>query len=721
MLPLLLVSLATCVAQPPMDYDMMGEGRGGPRGFGHRGFGPRGFGPGPGFGGPRGFGGPPPPWARRHHHHHRPPWARGGPPPPWRRPPFDDSRGIPPPDYDQQREEESQPPMQQPEAQPPPPPEAPPPQNLLSQIIGSVNQIGRPGSDPVSQIVGTVNGVVQQITSLITAPHLKKMVISIERFSTAFQKPGQSYSDVLNILDKFYKNQQDGGNFDMNKVELVEGPAGTELGPNKRVAGALFEIDMILTVAQAARIASGRRRRMLVARAAQRWPTTINYKFSDTDAEWRARISQTLRVFENNTCLRFREQTNPTGDYMLFARSDGCMSSLGRIGGAQLVSIGYGCEQMGIIAHEVSHALGFWHEHSRPDRDQYLRVNSANMAQGTQAQFVKRSIQDAETQGLPFDYASVMHYAANSYARTSLLFTLEPKDVLYRSTIGSRSEPSFLDYKHINKLYCARTCRPLACLNGGYVDPNNCAVCKCPIGLGGRLCDRVQESVCGMELIANSNWRNISYSGSSRCYWRVKAPTPTQHVEFELTHVWFTCSPSCNEYVELKWHDDLSLAGGRLCCRPEGGIRVTETDTLVVIAKAQKSSQFTLRYRVRGGATTKTQREVAWSTAPPPENIIAAPSNAGRWSGWSEWGGCAEACGACGRRLRTRACYDQGATPGEGCRGPSEDSEVCNRNACRPGETLSKRSVEGTLVRRKRSWCCEGSALSDYGTCEQRP
>lgn len=146
-----------------------------------------------------------------------------------------------------------------------------------------------------------------------------------------------------------------------------------------------------------------------------------------------------------------------------------------------------------------------------------------------------------------------------SYARTSLLFTLEPRDVLYRSTIGSRSEPSFLDYKHINKLYCSSeifydlkyvnldradwfanitvrinhsqsryavwtdykfflmvrlmkfskcmkrfrknlnssasgTCTPLSCQNGGYVDPNNCGVCKCPIGLGGRRCERVQES-----------------------------------------------------------------------------------------------------------------------------------------------------------------------------------------------------------------------------------
>lgn len=33
------------------------------------------------------------------------------------------------------------------------------------------------------------------------------MVTSIEKWTSAYQRPGQSYSNVLNILDKFYKNQ----------------------------------------------------------------------------------------------------------------------------------------------------------------------------------------------------------------------------------------------------------------------------------------------------------------------------------------------------------------------------------------------------------------------------------------------------------------------------------------------------------------------------------
>ncbi|XP_074657039.1 uncharacterized protein LOC141910187 [Tubulanus polymorphus] len=77
----------------------------------------------------------------------------------------------------------------------------------------------------------------------------------------------------------------------------------------------------------------------------------------------------------------------------------------------------------GTILHELMHTVGFYHEHTRPDRDDYIRINWDAIQKDKEEQFLKW--QDSITNGFEYDFRSVMHYILNAFAKNSDVNTMD--------------------------------------------------------------------------------------------------------------------------------------------------------------------------------------------------------------------------------------------------------------------------------------------------------
>ena len=59
-----------------------------------------------------------------------------------------------------------------------------------------------------------------------------------------------------------------------------------------------------------------------------------------------------------------------------------CYSKVGRQGGEQILSLGDGCSHTSTAMHELMHAVGFFHENTRYDRDRFVKVLWWNIQYG---------------------------------------------------------------------------------------------------------------------------------------------------------------------------------------------------------------------------------------------------------------------------------------------------------------------------------------------------
>ncbi|KAK6048941.1 astacin, partial [Cooperia oncophora] len=156
-----------------------------------------------------------------------------------------------------------------------------------------------------------------------------------------------------------------------------------EVNRNANLSEFMYQADMVLTVTQAEQL--GNDEEVRAKRQAYRdvfypstiWGRTVSYFFDPTATnDVKAVLIAAVQFWQQNTCIKFVEDSTALNKIRVF-KGDGCYSYVGKVGGQQDLSLGRGCESVGTAAHEMGHALGFFHSQSRVDRDSAISINSS--------------------------------------------------------------------------------------------------------------------------------------------------------------------------------------------------------------------------------------------------------------------------------------------------------------------------------------------------------
>ncbi|KAK6740678.1 hypothetical protein RB195_008872 [Necator americanus] len=408
-------------------------------------------------------------------------------------------------------------------------------------------------------VVGVDGGIFKDLIDKIKGSIKTKLQKDLNVTLNLYKKLkeyGSKVKNMLKLTPKMLKSLKE----KLKKVRLIvrdkiAGDDGSidEINEKSGIGEYLYQGDMILSEKQAEEIlenieeetSGGARNR------------TKRQAFKDS--------SYLRKLWSQGVPYFFDYET--TNDRLRVVAEDGCWSYVGKNGGEQSLSLGRGCEHVGVAVHELGHALGFFHTMSRYDRDAYITVIERNIKSGWRDQFTKESPQTNYNYGFGYDYGSVMHYGSHS--------------------------PEF----------------SAKCKNGGFPHPRNCSRCICPSGYGGALCNERPHG-CGAELQAASNWQKLQDTlGFGReiredfkfCNYWIKSPNHSQ-IEVKIVNPpkGVAVDGCYLAGVEIKTNRDQTHTGYRFCAKEDAGLTLTSHSDLVPVVTYNRIATTTveLEYRI---------------------------------------------------------------------------------------------------------------------------
>ncbi|XP_040582762.1 hatching enzyme 1.2-like [Lepeophtheirus salmonis] len=221
--------------------------------------------------------------------------------------------------------------------------------------------------------------------------------------------------------------------------------------------------------------------------AGEKWPNNevpyeISSMYSSSDL---GVIKSAMKEIESKTCVKWVPRSGQKNYVVINPREQGCFAVLGynRNRGVHNLNLQRNngrstCMIMGIAAHEMLHILGFAHEQTRPDRDQFVQIYWSRIKRDSISNYFRaidinarerppvcnpKSTQTSfdncysgfktRTFGLEYDYGSIMHYGLDDFTTTGQDTMRVLRPVPTGIVIGNRKGMTKLDALKVKARY----------------------------------------------------------------------------------------------------------------------------------------------------------------------------------------------------------------------------------------------------------------------------